>query len=468
MQIEDGTLSTREKIDVTLRDDGWIEAAALIPDKGEGTVGRPRTYPRRTWTLWSDLRDIWESHTAVERELGRGGWWRYIRREDRRLHPDLPPLPPKPPRRQAFEYVRDTYLATNEAIARAAEIHTRVAVRKAKEAGNLDPDGGGSFTHPMIERSLYGDGKVVSALYKAKPGDTVRNRETGEVRALRFDPDAGSHTEGGGDIVYGTKFAFLSTRRAEGRFILGIEHVEKDKNETIAMLEILRRIREHDREGMQALVYDMAVRGTHVQLILTEIGIVPVVQVHAKKNPERKEGRRKGTYIPKIADLDDIEVRMPDGTPKIAHIAAHDGAAAVKELTEAGEPHYELLECVRIQRHTDKNTYRWYGYFRLPEEYGGQIIPIRLHQTEDDDRRKINRTENLRPIPEGSEDFDRLRVLRPDAESINRGVEDVLYINRASAKGWRRQMVDLLGHARLVSAITLARCRVKKRLDIPA
>jgi hypothetical protein len=55
-------------------------------------------------------------------------------------------------------------------------------------------------------------------------------------------------------------------------------------------------------------------------------------------------------------------------------------------------------------------------------------------------------------------------ALRPDAESLHRGVEGSLYINRASAKGWRRQLVDLLGHARLVNAVTLARCRVRARL----
>lgn len=468
MEIEDGTLSVKEKIDVVLRDDGWVEAAAVIPEKMNGSVGCPRLYPNRTWTLWSDLRDIWESHTGVQRELGRGGWWRYIRREDRRLHPGLPPLPLRPPTRQAFEYVRNTYLATDEAIARSAEIHTQVAVRKAKEGGNLDPGGRGSFTHPAIERTAYGDGKVVTALYSAKPGDTVTNRETGEVRELRFDPDAGWHAEGGGDLVHGTKFAFLSTRRAEGRFILGVEHVEKGKGEPIVMLEILRRIREHDQGGMQALVYDMAVRGTHIQLILTEIGIVPVVQVHAKRNPEGKEGRKKRTYIPKAADLDDRPVVMPDGTTQIVHIAAYDGAASVKTFTETGEPHYERLECTRIQPHKDKHGYRWYGYYRLPEEYGGRVISIRLHQTQEDDRRRINRPENLRAIPQGSADYERLHVLRPDAEGINRGLEDVLYINRATAKGWRRQMVDLLGHARLMNAVTLARCRGRERLDISA
>lgn len=43
-----------------------------------------------------------------------------------------------------------------------------------------------------------------------------------------------------------------------------------------------------------------------------------------------------------------------------------------------------------------------------------------------------------------------------------------LFINRASAKGWRRQMVDLLGHARLVNALTLARCRARLPVEAVA
>ena len=56
--------------------------------------------------------------------------------------------------------------------------------------------------------------------------------------------------------------------------------------------------------------------------------------------------------------------------------------------------------------------------------------------------------------------------LRPDAESINRGVEDSLYMNRASAKGRRRQLVDLYGYARVVNAVTLARCRARDRAPV--
>ena len=35
------------------------------------------------------------------------------------------------------------------------------AVGHAKEAGNLDPDGAGSPTHPEITRTFYGDGKTI-------------------------------------------------------------------------------------------------------------------------------------------------------------------------------------------------------------------------------------------------------------------------------------------------------------------
>lgn len=363
--------------------------------------------------------------------------------------------------------MRDRYLATDEALERSAEIHTEMATGQAKEAGNLDPDGGGSFTHPEFTRCLYGDGKVVTPLYAAKPGATVVNRETKEIRSVRFDPDAGFHTEGGGDKVWGMKFALVNTRRSEGRFILGIEHVEKGKDEPTAAVQVLRRVKPH-APGAQALVWDMILRGTHMQTILTEIGLVPVVGIHAKSNPKGKKGRKGDDYVPKTADLEDSEQTTPDGTTRVVHIAACDGVASVKTLTEAGEPHYEALVCKRIQRREDKHRYRWYGQYSLPEEYGGQKISLRLHQNEEDDRRRLNRTENLRAIPEGSADFLRLRPLRPDAESVNRGVEDTLHINRASGKGWRRQMVDLYGHARLVNAITLARCRAKEQLKTPA
>jgi hypothetical protein len=43
-----------------------------------------------------------------------------------------------------------------------------------------------------------------------------------------------------------------------------------------------------------------------------------------------------------------------------------------------------------------------------------------------------------------------------------------LFINRTSGKGWRRQTVELLGHARLVNAFTLARGRARLPVEAVA
>lgn len=278
-----------------------------------------------------------------------------------------------------------------------------------------------------------------------------------------LDPETGSPNDEGATLrklvkrEYGIKLAYVHTRRPEGRFILSVDHAGGD--EAKVAVEMLRLARQH-APGAQAVVWDMALRGSHINTILTELGLVPVVKIHAESNPDGGHGRRAGTYVPKTGDLDDLRVTMPDGTEQLVLISACDGWVSIKELDEIGAPHYRPLELVRLQPHQNKEGgFRWYGYYKLPAEYGGKTISVRLHQNEEDARRGLNRTEVLRPIPEGSDDFTRLHVLRADAESINRSIEDSLFINRASAKGWRRLLVDQLGYARLVNAITLARCR---------
>jgi len=89
VRLADGTPSVREKIEVVLRDDALFAAEAVIPPKLPGSVGRKRTYPDFVWTMWPELRPIFGSHSAIERELDRGGWWSHIRRH---LHRDSVPI----------------------------------------------------------------------------------------------------------------------------------------------------------------------------------------------------------------------------------------------------------------------------------------------------------------------------------------------------------------------------------------
>jgi hypothetical protein len=87
------------------------------------------------------------------------------------------------------------------------------------------------------------------------------------------------------------------------------------------------------------------------------------------------------------------------------------------------------------------------------------MVTIRLHGNSDDASRRFNRTENVRAIPPSDPDFDRLFRRRNDAESINRALEDTLYLGRAHSLGHRRQQLNLLGYALMVNSIAIAEHR---------
>ena len=94
-------------------------------------------------------------------------------------------------------------------------------------------EGPGSWTHPHLSRMLYADGKVVTPLYRAKPGETRIDRGTGEIRAVRHEPDARLHFEGDGEAAWGTKFVIVAVRGEEthARMILDVERVPEPGGE---------------------------------------------------------------------------------------------------------------------------------------------------------------------------------------------------------------------------------------------
>jgi hypothetical protein len=85
------------------------------------------------------------------------------------------------------------------------------------------------------------------------------------------------------------------------------------------------------------------------------------------------------------------------------------------------------------------SRHRWYNDIELPASLGGGEITVRLHGNEHDKARGFNRTENVRPIPQGDPDFARLYARRNDAESINRALDDTFYLGRAHSMKSRRQ-----------------------------
>ncbi len=110
---------------------------------------------------------------------------------------------------------------------------------------------------------------------------------------------------------------------------------------------------------------------------------------------------------------------------------------------------------MRTHRNTDKGGFRWYNDYRLPAQFGGGNITMRLHGNADDAKRKFNRTENVRPIAEIDPDFKALYRRRNDAESINRALDDTLWLRRAHSVGHERQHLNLITHALMVNSLAL-------------
>ncbi len=134
--------------------------------------------------------------------------------------------------------------------------------------------------------------------------------------------------------------------------------------------------------------------------------------------------------------------------------------------TDTGDLTFTPLRRIRTHRNADKGgRYRWYNDYELPDRHGGGTLTVRLHGNDTDAARKLNRTENLRPIPPGDPDFARLYRRRNDAESINRDLDDTLYLRRAHSVGHARQHLNLLGYALVVNAVALHRHAAKRAPD---
>ena len=180
----------------------------------------------------------------VEAELSQPVVWHFMRRIAAEQFPDQPGLhlPSQPMRRHHYTYLRDRYLTDPGILSELGRLHRETAILQAREMGLLDPKGPGSFTYPHLSRMLHADGKVVSALYRARPRDVRVNRRTGLTRKLRSDADSALHFQGDGEAAWGSKFVLVAARSAEGRVILDAAHVASSGGEAAVAMDCLGRL----------------------------------------------------------------------------------------------------------------------------------------------------------------------------------------------------------------------------------
>jgi hypothetical protein len=208
--------------------------------------------------------------------------------------------------------------------------------------------------------------------------------------------------------------------------------------------------------GAQGVIYDTALRGIHHQMLLRNLGLLPVNRVTAKKKGSTKPRRAEGRRIEKSVHVEDKKVRLPDGREKVVSLFARGGAIGIVELSDIGERSFFELKRTRTHRTQDKTgLFRWYNDYLLPERIGGGVVTVRLHGNEEDSARKFNRTENVRVIPPSDPDFQALYARRSDAESINRAIDDSMWLSRGHSVGHARQHLNLIGYSLMVNSLAL-------------
>lgn len=370
--------------------------------------------------------------------------WEPIRAIMDARYPDYPGLRKgaAPVSRSEFWHYCEKYAIEPSIFSAVDEEFEVQAAEQAKSMGMFDASAG-SVTHPARQNVLVGDGTVLRPCVDAVLGDLQLDKRTGALEQKRYDRDAGSFKTGDGTtVVHGTKFGFVESWLAyvNERVILGVFNVPKGKGHSEAE-EALKLIdRAYERlPWAQAVAWDMAIRGTHIDH-LYERGLQPVVKT--AKTPGGKLRERL---------IEIHEAKLVDGTEEKVNLWASNGGLCIL-VVAGGEEH--LVHCVRKQTYKRANAgggYRWYMDAVVPDEprvpprlRSARISQIRLDTTAGDKKMGLNRAENLRAIHQGDADWDRLYALRPGAESTNRWFKERLRDTRAPAIGVPRQHLHLV------------------------
>ena len=353
-------VSALERIEAILANPAVYELGDLVPTPDPTRGGRPRDYPAWTLVLWEALLSVFGSARRVEAELAHPIIWQLVCHHVRRHNPHRPDrhLPDRPMRRHHYLYGRTRWLTRPAVLAALAERHRELATGAARELGLLDQDGPGSWTHPDLTRMLYADGKVITPLFKAKPGDNRVDRTTGELLHRRSEPDAGLHWEGTGEAAWGTKFVLVAARttHVRGRIILDIDTVPNPGGEAAAAMGCFERLAPLC-PGAQGVIYDTALRGVHHQRLLRDLGWLTVNRVTAAKagatGPRRSADEQR---VEKSVWVETKTITHTHGTTSTIDLYARAGQIGIGRLLDTGDIDFIPHKSVRTHRKPGKGT----------------------------------------------------------------------------------------------------------------
>ncbi len=236
---------------------------------------------------------------------------------------------------------------------------------------------------------------------------------------------------------------------AHQRIVLAVGRVTQPGREAETALALIDAVHAHAGPGIQAVVYDGALRGRHHQHLMRDLGVVPVNKVAAAAaatDNTTRIARRLPLGIHTHATQRRAECRH--------NIAAVDGALVEIDHDDAGQ----LVVTDTLSRKQIKRARRSHGgwHFTIIATVNCPDEPFDIFVSPHPEPTGGNsRPDLIRLIPQADPDFARIYGLRNDSETLNSMFKRSLLIDRATSLGWRRQVLDLLGFGLLNNALAL-------------
>lgn len=432
-------------------------------------VGRRRKHPAWVPFAYGALARHFKSANRLDGELETGLWKDLAAAATAAGLEDPGTSPYRYPQ---HAYWRDLMVMDEDRRAELLSTFSTLAIAHARKTGLLLPMGKGSLTHPSPARTIYGDGTVVRPIYRSapEPEDEVaessgeegaatdeRRKEEGaedatqaEHAAARQDLSAAVFHRHDGPIRGNDFVCFYARGEGAGtRIVLGLDRVAAPGQEAETAVALIERIVAVATAGIQAVAYDGALKGVHIDRIMRRVGLVVVNKLAAavhndeeivmKRRPlgtfEHRAGRRTCSHQLHIENGTVVDVTLADdGTPVVVGTSTRK---QVKRVCRAD------------------GCYRFHLGITVSCRRGAFTLWLSPHATESDE----TLPEHLRLLPPEDPDFKRLYGLRNDSESFNSQFKRTLLVDRAASVGWERQLFDVLGFAVLQNSLTWATAR---------
>jgi hypothetical protein len=465
-----GRLTTAEQITAVFAHPGLYAMAGAVPPKDR--VGRPRAFPSYLLLGFGALARVYRSGSRAAHELTDPATWRIVRDavEAAAAEYDLDIALPgdRPPDWDAYRYARNHHLTVPDTLTAMRAAFTATAVDQARVFGLLDPSGPGSLCHPDPTRTVYGDGTVVRPMYRPPAARRTTDPATGQAVVTyldaagqpidaprrRFDPDAADY-HGHTGSVHGQNFVAWSVRgpARHKRVVLAVDRVPRPGLEADTSVELLKALHAVAGSGIQAVAYDGAFRGRHIDEVMTGCGLVVINKVHASATTAARKGK---TTNPRWHTLGTWE-HDTDAGPCTHHLAAVDGAVSEIGLDEAGrQVVLHRLERKQVKRpRRTSGRYHFNVAYEVPCPAGPFQAWVTPHALADETDHR--RADAVRVIAEGEAEFATLYGLRNDAESFNAQLKRTLLVDRAMSLGGARQLLDVLCFAHVHNATNALR-----------